>query len=210
MMLRIPDALETFEPNGGWIMQKGIAIAAVLLAIVGLSGLAPDAHAEEESEMKLTSPAFKTETSIPFKYTAYGDDISPKFEWSNLPEGTKQLAIVCDDPIASTPQPFVHWVIYNIPATAKGLPEALPAYPTLKAPEELKGTTQGNSGKHRIGYFGSQPRADGKDHRYQFTLIALDAELNLPPGLYKTQLDKAIKGHVLGKTVLVGIYQHKG
>jgi hypothetical protein len=191
-------------------MQKGIAIAAVLLAAIALSVIAPGARAEEKSGMKLTSPAFKTETSIPFKYTAYGDDISPKFEWSNLPEGTKQLAIVCDDPIASTPQPFVHWVIYNIPATAKGLPEALSAYPTIKEPEELKGTTQGNSGKHRIGYFGSQPRADGKDHRYQFTLIALDAELNLPPGLYKTQLDEAIEGHVLGKTVLVGIYQHKG
>ena len=190
-------------------MRREIVLVVATIALTGALGFALDARAQEESDMKLTSDAFETGKAIPLKYSAYGDNISPKLTWSNLPDGTKQLALICDDPIVDMPQPFVHWVIYNIPATAKGLPEALPTDAIVAAPEDLKGATQGNSGLRSPGYFGPRPPADGKDHEYHFKLYALDAELNLAEGLDKAALLKAMETHVLGTTELVGLYKHE-
>ena len=115
-----------------------------------------------------------------------------------------------DDPIAPTPQPFVHWVIYNIPAKATGLPENLMKDAAVTAPEAVKGAIQGPTGVRRPGYFGPRPPQDGKVHEYHFTIYALDVEAPLAEGLNKEALLEAIKGHTLAKGELIGTYKYEG
>ncbi len=83
---------------------------------------------------QLTSPAFAEGQPIPQKYTGEGADVSPPLSWSDLPKGAKELVLICDDPDAPTKDPWVHWVIYKIPATAKGLPEGIPRVARIKDP----------------------------------------------------------------------------
>lgn len=164
--------------------------------------------AEEKPMQKITieSPKIKAGGKIPTEYTGDGRDVSPPLAWSNLPGGTKELALICDDPDAPTPQPWVHWIIYSISADARGLPEALPRDATLKEPKELAGALQGPTGWKQPGYRGPSP-PPGKPHHYHFRLYALDAKLNLKEGLDKKQLLDAMKGHVIGEGELVGVYQ---
>jgi Raf kinase inhibitor-like YbhB/YbcL family protein len=159
----------------------------------------------EDHTMKLESSAVKAGERIPADYTADGKDASLPLKWSGAPEGTKEFALIFDDPDAPTPKPWVHWVLYNIPAEAAALPEGLPADEVLSAPAALKGATQGLSGWRKPGYRGPAP-PPGKDHHYTFTLYALDADLDLKPGLNKDQLLEAMKGHVLATGQLVAIY----
>jgi hypothetical protein len=102
----------------------------------------------------------------------------------------------------------VHWVIYKIPATAKGIPENIPIDAAAPMPSEIAGAVQGVSGFRHPIYRGPAP-PPGKVHNYQFTVYALDAELDLPPGLNKQQLLEAIKGHVIGRGELVATYERK-
>jgi Raf kinase inhibitor-like YbhB/YbcL family protein len=103
-------------------------------------------------------------------------------------------------------QPFVHWVVYNIPASAPGLPMAMPSDPSPGLPG-LAGVTNGLSGVGRPGYFGPRPPFDGLAHEYHFRLYALDADLDLPEGLNKVELMEAIEGHILATGVLMGYFQ---
>jgi hypothetical protein len=128
--------------------------------------------------------------------------------WSNVPGATKSFAVIMDDPDVPMPQPFVHWVIYKIPASATGLPENVPIDPATPMPPEIAGAIQGVSGFRRPIYRGPAP-PPGKPHNYHFTVYALDAELDLQPGLTKQQLLDAIKGHVIGQGELVATYERK-
>ena len=168
------------------------------------------AWSQAEKKITVESAAFKQGEAIPLKYSAYGDNQSPPLNWKDLPEGTKQLALICDDPDAPMPQPFVHWVIYNIPADAKGLPEALAADEVIEEPASVAGAIHGRNGIGQTRYFGPRPPADGKVHHYHFKLFAIDADLDLKPGLNKTQLLEAIEGHVIGRGELIGTYENKG
>jgi len=112
--------------------------------------------------------------------------------------------LVCNDPDASTSQPFVHWVIYGIPADTDGLPKGLPAQSALDHPE---GAKQGQNSFGRIGYGGPAPPKGHGTHPYHFTLYALDSELDLAPGASKAQLMYAMEGHVLAAGELVGTYE---
>ena len=153
----------------------------------------------------LSSPAFSHNGVIPEQYTCEGADISPAFEWGNLPEGTKSLAFIIDDPDAPDPQApkmtWVHWVLYNIPPTANGLAEnaksALPA-----------GTLEGVNDWKRIGYGGPCPPI-GR-HRYFHKLYALDALLPDLGHPTKSELERAMQGHILGQGELLGTYQKSG
>ena len=145
---------------------------------------------------------------MPVDHTADGKNISPAITWSNVPAGTKSFALIMDDPDVPMPQPFVHWVIYNIPATAKGLPENIPIDPAASMPPEIAGAVQGVSGFRRPIYRGPAPPA-GKPHRYHFTVYALDVNPDLQPGLNKQQLLDAIKGKVVGQGQLVATYERK-
>lgn len=166
----------------------------------------PIAAAAEENSITVASGAFTHESAIPLRFSAYGDNISPDLSWSNVPTGTQELALILDDPIVDMPQPFVHWVAYNIPATASGLPVALPTDPMVSV-SGLQGMINGLNGTSRSGYFGPRPPVDGKVHEYNFRIYALDKKLNLPEGVNKEGLLKAMEGHILATGTLVGHYQ---
>jgi hypothetical protein len=155
--------------------------------------------------LTLTSPVFQHNGAIPAKYTCEGQDASPALSWSGLPSGTKSLALVVDDPDAPDPRApktiWTHWVLYDIPPAATGLPEAVAS--SALPP----GTREGRNDWGRIGYGGPCPPV-GR-HRYFHRVYALDTVLpDLKQPDRKTIL-KAIEGHVLGTAELVGTYQKK-
>jgi len=156
---------------------------------------------------QLTSPAFADGERIPTKYTGEGEDVSPPLAWSGLPEETKELLLICDDPDAPTDEPWVHWVIYRIPATATELPEGIPRKPRLTDPP---GAFQGkNSWKmgETIGYRGPMPPPGHGTHRYFFKLCALEAHLAVEPGLDKRTILQEMHDHVLAEALLIGTYE---
>jgi Raf kinase inhibitor-like YbhB/YbcL family protein len=160
---------------------------------------------EVNTVMKLTSPNFENQKEIPKKYTCDGEDISPALAWSAGPDGTKSFALIVDDPDAPDPKSpkmtWVHWVLYNIPASIHSLTEGV-------GKKDLpKGTLEGVNDWKRTGYGGPCPPI-GK-HRYFLKLYALDIVLPDLKRPNKAQLEKAMEGHVLAKTELVGLYQRK-
>ncbi len=165
------------------------------------------ASAQTPAAITVTSATLKVNETIPKDHTADGRNVSPALAWTGAPAGTKQFALVCDDPdVMFGGQTFVHWVIYKIPGTAKGLAGELPMGITLTEPAELAGAIQGPSGFRQTGYRGPAP-PPGKPHHYTFTVYALDADLPLAPGLNRNQLMEAIKGHIIGQGSLVAIYE---
>jgi Raf kinase inhibitor-like YbhB/YbcL family protein len=151
----------------------------------------------------LTSAAFTPDGPIPRQYTCQGDDISVPLSWSGLPEGTKSLALIVDDPDAPDParpqRTWVHWVLYDIPPTATGLAEG------VAAADLPAGTRQGKNDWGRTGYGGPCPPI-GR-HRYFHKLYALDAILPDLRQPTKRQLEEAMQGHVLASFELVGTYR---
>ncbi|MEX0738917.1 MAG: YbhB/YbcL family Raf kinase inhibitor-like protein [Pseudohongiella sp.] len=184
-----------------------LTIGAIALSLFALPALL--SAAEMEDTITVSSTAFDHHGMVPLAYSAYGDNTVPQISWSNLPEGTEQLALVMDDPIAPTPQPFVHWVAYNIPADASELPEGLSKDAEVSGIPALEGMINGVNGARMTGYFGPRPPADGKLHAYHFRIYALDAALDLPAGLNKTDLLEAIDGHILATGMLMGHYEQK-
>jgi Raf kinase inhibitor-like YbhB/YbcL family protein len=159
---------------------------------------------ERPMTMKITSPAFTHGSPIPARYTGDGQDASPPLTWSGVPAGAVELALICDDPDAPRAEPWVHWVLYKIPASATGLAEGIPGKETLSAPA---GAMQGLNTWPVVGYRGPAPPHGHGVHHYRFHLYALDAALTLQPRLTKAELLQAIKGHVLAEAELVGTYQ---
>ena len=180
--------------------------AALTMAAVGAGLVVASAAQGIPARIAVTSPVLQEGQPIPKDYTADGRNISPPIMWSDLPASTKELALICEDPVAPTPQPFVHWVVYKIPPTAKGLPEGMPIDDTTPLPAELKGTIQGLSGFRRPIWRGPAPPKPGVTHRYHFIVYALDTELEAKPGMSKAQLLEAMKGHVIGQGQLVATY----
>lgn len=156
--------------------------------------------------MQLTSNAFKDGQPIPEKYSGDGDDKSPALSWSGVPEGANSLALICDDPDAPTPEPWVHWVIWNIPPETGRLPEGVPR---KEQPLEPRGARQGTNSfpSDNLGYRGPAPPPGHGTHHYHFKLYALDTELNLEPGASKEDLLGAVEGHVLAEAEMVGTYE---
>jgi Raf kinase inhibitor-like YbhB/YbcL family protein len=149
--------------------------------------------------MNVTSPSFKAGGEIPKRHTCQGEDVAPALAWSDVPPGSKTLALVVDDPDAPDPaapkKTWVHWVVYDIPATASGLPDGGALPPGARVAKNDFGKAAWGGPCPPIGR-----------HRYFFKLYALDA--NLPAGLAnKADLEKAMKGHVLGEARLMGTYQ---
>lgn len=177
-------------------------IGTVLLAAELAAQAAP-------KQLIVESPTMKTGAMMPREYTPDGRNVSPPLTWRGVPEGTRQFAVICEDFDAGNPPPFVHWLIYNIPGTAKGLPEAIPIDPEAAMPSEIAGAVQGASGfQRRQIYRGPAPPA-GKPHDYHFVVYALDTDLRLKPGLTRAELLDAIKGHVVGQGEIVPFYERK-
>jgi len=146
--------------------------------------------------IEVSSPAFKAGATIPKRHTGEGEDISPPLEWSSLPQRTKEIAIICDDPDAPTQKPFVHWVAYKIRADRRGLPEG-----------STQGVLEGTNDFGEVGYDGCMPPRGRGVHHYHFNVYALDTELDTPAGLSKDELLEAIEGHVLDEGELIGTYE---
>src|SRR5262245_50936008 len=172
-----------------------------LISLISLVSLS----AQTSQTITITSPTIKAGEPIPKDHTADGKNVSPALTWSNVPAGTKEFALIMDDPDVPMPQPFVHWVIYKIPGTAKGLPENIPIDPATPMPAEITGGVQGMSGFRRPIYRGPTP-PPGKPHRYHFKVYAIDAVLDLKPGLTKAEHLDAINGHIVGEGEIVAIY----
>ncbi len=177
-----------------------------LIALVLAAALRVEAQTPQT--IVVSSPAMRAGEMMPRNYTPDGRNDSPPLAWSNAPAGTREFAVVCEDFDAGNPPPFVHWVIYKIPGSATGLPEAVPIEPGAPMPASIAGAVQGTSGFRRAIYRGPAP-PPGKPHSYHFVVYALDAALNLRPGLTRQELIEAIKGHVIGQGELVPIYERK-
>jgi Raf kinase inhibitor-like YbhB/YbcL family protein len=153
----------------------------------------------------LESTSFSDRGEIPSEFTCEGADVSPALSWSGLPSGTQSLALIVDDPDAPDPKAprmtWVHWVLYDLPPAATGLPQAV-SEDALPA-----GTRQGLNDWKRTGYGGPCPPI-GR-HRYFHKLYALDVVLPDLGKPTKAELERAMEGHVLGSAELVGTYQKK-
>lgn len=152
-------------------------------------------------DMVLSSSAFAHNGSIPKLYTCQGEDVSPPLAWGNVPAGAKSLVLIVDDPDAPDPAAprttWVHWVLYNLPASTAGLPEAVKTLPS--------GTREGLNDWTRSGYGGPCPPIGC--HRYFHKLYALDVvlpDLNTPT---KKTLEHAMTGHILAEVQMIGTYQ---
>jgi Raf kinase inhibitor-like YbhB/YbcL family protein len=169
--------------------------------------------AKEGKKMRLQS-TFENGGAIARKHSGEGDDLSPPLSWEGAPEGTKTLALICDDPEAPSPRnpapdPWVHWVIYNIPGSVSKLPEGLPRKTDLAEPPGAKqGANSFGAGK--FGYNGPMPPPRSGTHRYFFKLYALDTELSLDPKrTKKKELLRAMQGRILAQGELMGTYERK-
>jgi Raf kinase inhibitor-like YbhB/YbcL family protein len=152
----------------------------------------------------LSSPAFTEGHEIPRKYTGDGEDVTPPLSWSRIPPGAKELALIVDDPDAPTDEPWVHWILYKIPAQTDSLAEGIAK---TSAPGSPAGAVQGKNSWGKIGYGGPAPPRGHGVHHYHFKLYVLDAPLDLQAGLDKHELLNAMSGHVLGHGELVGTYK---
>ena len=155
-------------------------------------------------ELLVRSDAFDNRSAMPKKYSADGAAISPPLSWSTIPEGTKSLALVVEDPDAPTPNPFVHWLLYNIPPDLRGLPEDV-RYEEIAA--AARGAMQGKNSTLKIGWTGMAPPKGDTPHHYHFQLFALDRVLDLAPSAGRTALFEAMASHVIGRGDLVGTFQ---
>jgi len=149
---------------------------------------------------EIKSTAFAKGADIPRKFTCDAQDVSPALSWGEPPKGTQSLALIMDDPDAPIGT-WVHWVLYDLPATARELPEGVP-----KDAELPSGARQGKNSWPRTGYNGPCP-PPGPAHRYFFKLYAVDAKTNLKAGATKAELEKAMQGHILAQAELMGRYK---
>jgi Raf kinase inhibitor-like YbhB/YbcL family protein len=171
-------------------------------AIVPSPASAPSEIPSTEATMslELTSDAFISGQSIPAKYACTGRNISPALTWNEPPSGTQSFALIVDDP--DTPMgTWVHWVLFNIPATSRSLQEDLPVTGKNVDPNAIY---VGKNSSGNIGYYGPCPPSG--THRYFFKLYALDTVISLLPGATKEQLLKEIEGHTLAQGELMGTF----
>ena len=158
--------------------------------------------AEEDARFQLASTAFVEGGRIPDEYTCKGHNISPPLSWTDAPDGTRSFALIVEDP--DTPLgTMTHWVVFNIPAGVRSLPKGIPRDGHLP-----DGTVQGRSGMRRTGYMGPCP--PWGQHRYVFTIYALDSIPEADPKTGKKKLLKAMEGHVLARATLTGVYSKRG
>jgi Raf kinase inhibitor-like YbhB/YbcL family protein len=183
-------------------------VICTLVCFILVGGAFTSAQAttpKKKSTLRLQSTSFTSGGAIPDKYTCKGDNLSPELSWKGAPAATKSFAIYCEDPDAPT-QTWVHWVIYNIPAkptdVTTNIHELLEGFP--RAEKVPSGILQGSNDFKKIGYDGPCPPKGV--HRYYFKLYALDSMLRLGGGMSKAQLEKAMKGHILASTQIMGVY----
>jgi Raf kinase inhibitor-like YbhB/YbcL family protein len=184
-----------------------VVAAGVWLTLGALRVLAQPAP----QKMTVSSPTLREGQPVPAQHTPDGRNDSPALAWTDPPAGTRELAVICEDPDAGNPPPFVHWIVYKIPPSAKGLPAALPIDPAAPMPASIAGAVQGTSGFRRAIYRGPAP-PPGKVHHYLFIVYAIDtsiaAKSGQPPPTRAELLD-AMRGHIIGKGELMATYERR-
>jgi Raf kinase inhibitor-like YbhB/YbcL family protein len=186
--------------SGGSGNLVGMALVAASMALLATLPSAASAQSKAPvSKLELTSSAFTNSGTIPRQHTCDGGDRSPALSWNDSPQGTRSFALIMDDPDAPMGT-FVHWVVYNLPASARQLPEGVPSDEALSG-----GGLQGVNDFPRTGYGGPCP-PPGRPHRYFFKLYALETTLSLKAGAPKKDVEELMKGHILAEGTLMGRY----
>jgi len=189
----------------GFVPRACCAVIFPLL-LVSLAGFGNSALRSEQTVnsspagFRMRSAAFTEGETIPRRFTCEGANISPALRWTEPPDGTRSLALVVEDPDAPGGV-WTHWVVYNLPAQARELPENLPRQDELPG-----GGAQGRNSFGHTGYGGPCP-PPGNAHRYFFRLYALDTRLSLQPGATRQEVQAAAKEHVLGEAQLMGRFK---
>ena len=181
-----------------WSKTPPVLVAVLWLAFPAVSGCRAAPPGERSSSMQISASSFQN-GHIPASFTCDGQGTSPDLSWSAPPQSARSLALLVTDPDAPSGT-FTHWVLYNLPASAHSLNPGLPAQGQLP-----DGSRQGRNDFGRTGYGGPCPPGHS-EHRYFFTLYALDAALDLPPGATRGQVEEAMKGHVIDRGELVARY----
>lgn len=151
---------------------------------------------EKVAMLTVASSAFEPGGPIPRRHSGEGEDVSPPISWSRAPEGTVEFALICDDPDAPRAEPWVHWVVYKIPADVTSLPEG-----------SAGGAVVGKNTAGRTAYMGPSPPRGHGVHHYHFKVYALAKALDLDPGAAKRELLEAMEGLVLAEGEVVGTYE---
>jgi Raf kinase inhibitor-like YbhB/YbcL family protein len=174
-------------------MGHRVSVIALTLLVL-LVAVCASKEAHTMATLQITSPAFQNDGQIPRLYTCDGKDINPALVIAGVPQGTRSLALICDDPDAPVGI-WVHWVVWNIDAGVKEIKEnTVPS-----------GAVQGINDFRKHAYGGPCPPSG--THRYFFKVYALDQMLQISPNSTKADLERAMKGHVLAEGQLVGLYQ---
>lgn len=191
------------------LLRSAAGAATMGVAVVaGMDGTRGEQETTTDGEQtverfSLTSTAFETGGAIPVEHTCDGENRSPPLEIESPPDATQSFALVMDDPDAPSP-PFVHWLLWDVPADVREISGDVPPDETV---DSLDGARQGTNGTGELGYVGPCPPEDDPRHTYLFDLYALDEPLGLDPGAeYETVLD-AVFPRVLARARLVGQYE---
>lgn len=194
--------------------------AARILPLLALSGVASAqgpstvvpvlattlAPASAGTRLTVSSSAFRARHTLPVRYTSFGASESPPLTWSKGPAGTQSYVVLVEDAGVPLPQPIIHWVLYNVPATVTQLPQSLPKTPELTTPA---GAMNGLNIARRPGYVGPRP-PKGQKHPYHFEVFALDETLSLSPDMAnRNAVVDAMKGHVLAEGEIVAYVRGK-
>ena len=176
--------------------KPGARAGADRLAIRNSRLAAPD-------NIHVTSDAFAAGQAIPSEYSADGNKVSPALQWSGVPSAAKSLALIVEDPDAPLPEPFMHWLAWNISPQTSSLPKAVPAENEVTNPP----MAQGKNSQLKIGFAGAAPPKRDDPHHYHFQLFALDTVLEVKPGAGRSELLPAMAGHVIARGELVGTFR---
>lgn len=174
-------------------------VLAVVLA--GCSDGSPDQGEAGPGELEVDLPAFDSEFSS--EYTCDGSDVSPPVAVSGVPEAAESLALVLDDPDAPTDDPFVHWLLWNVPPDTTEIAEGVPQSETVAS---LDGAAQGTNDFGEVGYRGPCPPEGDDPHQYEFTLYALDATLSVEAGADRSTLEEALADHRIDEATATAAY----
>jgi Raf kinase inhibitor-like YbhB/YbcL family protein len=161
-------------------------------------------HHRSHRVFSLHSKNFISGGKIPERFTALGESINPELRWSYAPLDTQELALICEDPDAPTPQPFVHWLLYGISPNTSVIPEGITAVEEIQFPVVAR---QGKNSMKEAGYSGPNPPVWDHSHRYYFRLFALNKPIEIQDGASREEFFQAIEGKVLGEATLLGLYE---
>lgn len=162
-----------------------------------------ETQAKGAAAIAVSSPSFAPNGAIPAKHSEHADAVSPALAWQPV-ANAKSYVLIAEDPDAKPALPFVHWVVYNLPASVTRLPEGLQAQPRLTAPENV---LQGKTTRGSVGYYGMKPPVGDPPHHYHFQVFALDTMVNVDPGATRDEVLDGMRGHVLAKGRVVGSFR---